>query len=98
MPTLYKPKKQNDSNEKRKERQNIYQTARWKNLRKSYLMEHPLCEICLNNGITKFAVDVHHKDSFLNYRGLSRLDKAFDYNNLQALCKECHQLIHNKHK
>ena len=53
MPTLYKPKKQNDSNEKRKERQNIYQTARWKDLRKSYLMEHPLCEICLNNGITE---------------------------------------------
>lgn len=96
MPTIYKPKNRRPT-EKRQERQDIYQSETWRRLRNSYLMEHPLCEICQEKGIIEPAVDIHHKDSFLNYKGLQRLDRAYDYNNLQALCKRCHQEIHNKH-
>lgn len=62
------------------------------------MMEHPICEICLSKGVITPAIDIHHKDSFLNYRGMKRIEKAYDYNNLMSLCKECHQRIHNGKK
>lgn len=76
------------------ERQSIYQTKRWKLLRKSYLLKHPLCEICLAKGIIEPAVDIHHKDSFLNYYGDRRIEAAFNPSNLMALCKQCHSKLH----
>jgi len=57
-------------------------------------MEHPLCELCLLRGHTTLATDVHHKDSFLNYNGDKRYAKAYDRDNLMALCKQCHSEIH----
>jgi len=59
-------------------------------------MQSPLCEICLARDIVKPAVDVHHKDSFLNYEGNLRLWKAYDSDNLLSLCKECHSFLHRK--
>lgn len=58
-------------------------------------MNNPLCEVCLLIGIITPAIDIHHIDSFMNYEGLKRLDKAFNYDNLQSICKECHQKEHN---
>lgn len=43
--------------------------------------------MCLAKGIITPAVDVHHKDSFLNYEGSTRLYKAYDYSNLLSVCK-----------
>jgi 5-methylcytosine-specific restriction protein A len=42
------------------------------------------------------AIDVHHIDSFTKYEGIMKLQKAYDFSNLMSLCKQCHQLIHNK--
>ena len=55
----------------------------------------PLCEVCLLNDKITPAIDVHHIDSFMNYEGLKRVEKAFNSNNLQSICKECHQKLHN---
>lgn len=44
--------------------------------------------------IVEPAVDVHHIDSFMNYTGNMRLQKAYDFHNLQSLCKECHSNLH----
>ncbi|WP_321426425.1 HNH endonuclease [uncultured Bacteroides sp.] len=38
---------------------------------------------------------MHHIQSFMNYEGLKRREMAFNYNNLQSICKECHQKEHN---
>lgn len=75
---------------KREERQEIYNTPRWKRLRKSYLMKNPVCEICYK----ELATQVHHKDSFMNYTGETRKLIAYDEMNLQALCVRCHSEIH----
>jgi 5-methylcytosine-specific restriction protein A len=32
----------------------------------------------------------------MNYEGLKRIEKAYDFNNLMSICKNCHQRIHNK--
>lgn len=99
MPTIYKPKKCKRPNVidlKRKERQKIYQDVRWQRLRVAYLADHPLCEECLANGVTREAVDVHHVVSFMSAEGVERIELALNYDNLRALCKECHQAEHNK--
>lgn len=80
--------------QKRKERQKVYHSARWRRLSSSYLLHHPLCEICQQKGIIKAAEDVHHIDSFTKYEGLEMWSKALNPNNLMALCKECHTNIH----
>lgn len=98
MPTIAKtkttPKKNLFNEQSRAERQQIYQSDKWKKLRLAKLIEQPLCEICLAKGLVVPAIDVHHIDSFTNYTGANRLWKAYDFDNLQSLCKECHSKIH----
>lgn len=94
MPILVKAPKEPKRNNKREDRQKIYQSQQWKKLRQIKLMYNPLCELCQAKGIIKPAIDIHHKDSFLNYDGAMRLYKAYDYSNLLSLCKECHSEVH----
>lgn len=78
--------------ERKKERQAVYQSKRWKDLRKAYFQEHPLCERCLKEGRITPAHDIHHRLSPF-CKGLTPEEKdrrAFDPNNLMALCVECH--------
>lgn len=98
MPTINKPtKKQKDYSEKRKIRRSIYDTKKWRDLRKAKLMQNPLCEKCFENGIITPAEDIHHIVSFVDITdNLRRLEIAYDFNNLQSLCKKCHQKIHNQ--
>lgn len=95
MPYLKKPQKSKKIQFKREDRQKIYQSTIWQNLRRAKLMQSPLCEMCLKEGRITPAIDVHHIDSFMNYTGNERLQKAFDESNLMSVCKQCHQKIHN---
>lgn len=94
------PKKSNPRTAKYGERQDIYNTKRWRELRISKLMSNPLCEICeLEKGEKNptLATEVHHIDSFLNYDGMMREYKAFDFNNLLSVCRNCHtSKCHNR--
>ena len=83
---------------RRKERQAIYNTRRWKELRKLMVQAHPLCEDCLKRGVLTPTEEVHHLKSPFR-RGLSPEEKerlAFDPDNLVCLCKECHIKRHMK--
>lgn len=104
MPTINKPnnKKKRDNTKKKHGlqkliQQHVYSTARWRHVRNSYFMEHPLCERCLAEGRTKETEEIHHViplktcNGDLNYL----LQLAFDYdNNLMAVCCQCHEDIH----
>lgn len=94
MPVLKKPKKQRTLQINRQDRQDIYKSNKWKQLRHSKLLSNPLCELCLMQGKITPAVDVHHSDSFANYQGQKRLEVAYDYDNLVSLCKQCHSWVH----
>lgn len=97
MPYLKKSRSKQIKNIRKEDRNIIYHSSRWKKLRLDYIKHHPLCEICLNEGIIKEGIDVHHKDSFLNYNGSASQQKAYDWNNLMTLCKYHHQLLHQNH-
>ena len=94
MPYLKKAKKQHNPSNNRIERQKIYNTNRWKQLRLAKLIASPLCEVCLKQGKVTPAIDVHHIDSFMNYTNSLRIEKAYNYSNLMSICKECHSNIH----
>ena len=58
MPYLNKPKKKS-TYKKHTDCSKAYD-YRWHKLRDAFLMEHPLCEFCLNLGKTTAASEVHH--------------------------------------
>ena len=90
-----KPKQQPKETDMRKLRRAAYNTTEWRKLREVYMHEHPLCERCLEKGSLVPAEDIHHirspfKGGEVNY-GL-----LLDHDNLMAVCKKCHQEIHNQ--
>lgn len=93
MPTIQKLPKKRTNSINRVNRQKVYNTSTWKNIRASYLMQHPLCELCLKNDKVKPTEDIHHILGILKYP-----DLAYNTDNLLALCKECHSKIHSNHK
>ena len=79
------------------ERQEIYQSKRWKELRKKLQMERPLCENCLKKGIIKPMEDCHHLLSPFQ-KGITEEEKerrAFDEKNILCLCRDCHIAEHH---
>ena len=101
MPTLNLQKKtkkeinqRNEHTPNRELRHKYYNTPEWKKLRDTYIKEHPLCEDCLNEGKVVPAEDIHHiRSPFQN--GECNKALLLDYNNLMALCKQCHNKRHN---
>lgn len=99
MPTINRKavKTVSTQTEIRKLRQKMYNTTQWRNLRKIYLMEHPLCEECLKHNIVNAEnLSVHHLKSPFdpNISEMERYSRLLDYGNLQTLCRECHGLEH----
>lgn len=98
MPWIAKQKKRKTSSvrndtDMRKMRAEAYNNTAWRKMRDTYLHQHAICEDCLAKGKVTPATDVHHirspfKGGQINY-GL-----LLDYNNLMALCKECHGQRH----
>lgn len=63
----------------------MYDNARWKKARVTYLNHNPLCVECLREGRTEPATTVDHiKDHNNDW------DIFFDTSNWQALCTSCH--------
>lgn len=102
MPTINRPKKK--TSVKREKAltiyRNVYNTSLWRSLRSAYLMEHPLCEMCLQDGKTTVATDVHHITEISNGNTVEEMQQiGFDYTNLMALCEDCHTRLHaEKHR
>lgn len=95
MPYLKKTQKQQTSF-KKKERDEIYTSTKWKKLRSAYLQQNPLCELCYNEGRITPAIDVHHIISFMSTDNhLKRISLAYNPDNLMSLCKQCHQKVHS---
>lgn len=101
MPTIKKlPKKEHKTAERKETdmrimRQKAYQNPQWRKMRESYMHEHPICEECLKQGKITPAHDIHHKKSPFR-SGEVNWTLLLDYNNLEAVCKDCHGRIHAK--
>jgi 5-methylcytosine-specific restriction protein A len=88
-----------------KDKQDIYNSREWKELRIAKLRANPLCEQCIKDGeavgipggYIRSATCVHHIVPIETARTKDEMKRlAFDVNNLRALCFACHARIHKE--
>lgn len=97
MPTITRLTR-NKRNDYKTENKQLAQAGynAYRKLRAAYLMLHPLCEVCLKEGIVKPTEEVHHKTEILKGKSKEEvISLAVNPNNLIALCKDCHHKLHN---
>ena len=79
----------------RKDKQTIYNSREWRELREQKLRANPLCELCQQKGIVTAAHQVHHIHPIEDSHSVQEMRKwAFMYENLQSVCDQCHADIH----
>ena len=71
----------------------MYKKSIWQKIRKQKLMQSPLCEFCIKRGKQRATVCIDHIQA---HRGNWKL--FLDFNNLQGLCKKCHNIKSAKEK
>ena len=74
-----------ESQAARREDKAFYASTTWRELRRLFLLDHPLCADCDREGRLVRAEHVHHKAE-----RKERPDLALDWENLEALCAPCH--------
>ena len=76
--------------------ENLYNSKAWQHTRRDYIKSvGGLCERCMEKGIVKPAELVHHKIP-LDPSNIGDMEIALSWNNLQALCRECHAEVHEE--
>lgn len=82
----------------RKAYKRIIHSKRWSEMSRAYKAVHPLCEECLKRGIVDSpATEVHHVRPIGSGRTVAEMEAlAFDANNLEALCHDCHAMMHKR--
>ena len=74
----------------------FYKSKRWQATRLAYLKSKGgLCERCLKRGLYRPAQVVHHKQ-YITEETIDDPRITLDWNNLEALCKDCHQEEHTR--
>lgn len=72
----------------------FYKTARWVKCRDAYFKRvGGLCERCLAKGLYEPAKIIHHKEH-LNRGNVNNPAIAYGFDNLEALCQDCHNKEH----
>lgn len=72
----------------------FYDTAAWKKCRDAYLHSvNGLCEECQKNGLLRSADIVHHK-THLTDDNVNDPEISLGWDNLEAVCIDCHNKIH----
>lgn len=76
----------------------FYRSRAWDKCRKAYAKSKGgLCERCLAHGIYTPGEIVHHK-THLTQANINDPAFAFGFDNLELLCRKCHNEIHGKAK
>lgn len=70
-----------------------YKSKKWQKLRKKKLILNPLCERCLEKGISNSAYFIHHKE-YITDKNYMNDNIFFNIDNLESLCKDCHNKEH----
>lgn len=74
----------------------LYNSKQWEQCRDSYIKQAGgLCEICLSKNQITVGEEVHHK-VFLTQQNINDPNITLNSNNLQLLCKRCHNEIHER--
>jgi 5-methylcytosine-specific restriction endonuclease McrA len=71
---------------------------KYQKVRKVKLKLNPVCERCITKGIVKDVHEVHHKQPISTGRTYEeKYWLATSIDNLESLCKSCHDIEHGKY-
>ena len=71
----------------------------WQKLRHAKFLANPICERCAAEGRATPTEEVHHIVPVERGRDETEMRKlAYDFGNLQSLCKACHAAVHERVK
>jgi len=74
----------------------FYNSKKWKQCRDSYIASvNGLCERCTSKGAVKPGYILHHK-IYLNQSNIKNLCVSLNYEHLEYLCLECHNIEHHR--
>lgn len=77
----------------------LINSHRWVKLRVKKVSASPLCERCLEKGLTTPMNEVHHIVPIESAPDIETMRLlAYDIKNLQSLCRECHKEAHRELK
>ena len=80
-----------------KDKQEIYNSREWRELRIQKLRANPLCEVCQQEGFVTSAHAVHHRHPIEESTSKAEMRKwAFMWDNLVSVCDACHAKIHKE--
>jgi len=75
----------------------FYSSKQWQNCRNEYIKKaHYLCENCLRKGLYRPAKYVHHIEELTPFN-ITNPEITLGFDNLEAVCRECHDLYHDNH-
>ena len=83
--------------QQQKDKNEIYQSREWRELRVAKYRANPLCEMCEADGIVHATEAIHHKHPIEDSSTKEEMRKwAFMWENLQSLCRYHHAKIHRE--
>ena len=83
--------------QQQKDKNEIYQSREWRELRVAKYRANPLCEMCEAEGIVHATEAIHHKHPIEDSSTKEEMRKwAFMWSNLQSLCRYHHAKIHRE--
>lgn len=75
----------------------LIHTGKWREIRRSVLTEHPLCQRCLADGRITAASEVHHiRPVEEAFTAAEKEQRMYDPGNLLSLCHACHVKVHTE--
>ncbi len=75
----------------------FYVSGVWIDCARAYRDSNPLCERCRKKGEISLAEQVHHKIK-LTPENINNPDITLNWDNLEALCGDCHREEHRKQR
>ena len=75
----------------------FYTSREWRRCRVAYAKKTIWCERCAARGLTVPGEEVHHKVR-LTPANIKDPSVALNWDNLELLCKECHEAEHTKRR
>ena len=83
--------------QQQKDKNEIYQSREWRELRVAKYRANPLCEMCEAEGIVHATEAIHHKHPIEDSSTNEEMRKwAFMWENLQSLCRYHHAKVHRE--
>ena len=78
-----------------KDKNEIYQSREWRELRIAKMRANPICELCEAEGVIHSTEAIHHIHPIEESSSKEEMRKwAFMWSNLQSVCKYHHAKIH----